>query len=44
MEDIRVCDYEDIYGLTIEKDVPYVDSRWVAEFFNKKTFTRNGTY
>lgn len=36
MEDIKVCDYEDIYGLTIKKDVPYVDSRWVAEFFEKE--------
>lgn len=36
MEDLKICDYKDIYGLEIKKDVPYVDSRWVAETFEKK--------
>lgn len=33
---MRICDYKDEYGLEIKKDVPYVDSRYVAEMFNKE--------
>lgn len=33
---MRICDYRDEYGLEIKKDIPYVDSRYVAEVFEKE--------
>lgn len=33
---MRICDYKDEYGLEIKKDIPYVDSRYVAEVFGKQ--------
>lgn len=33
---MRICDYRDEYGLEIKKDIPNVDSRYVAEVFEKE--------